>query len=1044
MTHSVHPKFKHLFLFGAFLFCLFEWIKAQSNTPSEQIARDTAQASHWMNIGKSFENAGQYDSVLLYYQKATTLYEKHTMVADDTSYWDAYLRYNNQLGDLYRRLGEFDKGLTLLKRALEEGKIYLGNNHRRISDSYNNIGIIYAVQGELEQAIYNFQEALSIRIVSLGEKHPLVADSYNNIGIVNRRHGNYDKALEYFQKALTIRLATQGEMHLHTANHYANIGIILKDQGAYEKALANFQKVLKIRLSILEEKHPTIGHTYQNLGTVFTELGAFQEALESLQKALSIQVAALGGEHPSIAIIYQSIGVVYNRQGLYEKALTNFQKALSIHIATLGEKHPSVASHYHNIGVIYNNQGRYDEALTNYQKALSIQLGSLGEKHPELAYSYQNIGEAHVNLRSYHKALQNYQKSLQANLPDFDANEINRNPTVSDVALSKARLLKSLFFKANTLYRLFQYESHQLQDIILADDTYKLAVQWIDKMRGEYDRKRDKGELLKKAFEVYEGAIQTSFELYHQTKQDSFLQQAFTYFEKSRSILLLEALKKSQAKAFAGIPDTLLEKENELASLLAFYEEKLFKEQLKQDKADSVYISLLEGKVFDLKQSSDSINGFFENQYPDYYRLKYDVSVPSIADVQSNLVDEQTALLEYFIGDSSMYVYVITKGTYDLLEIPKDFLLEDQVRLLQHSMYTYHISGSQSDELYSAYADTFATTAHQLYQKIIAPILQAYDLPEKLIIIPDGVLGYLPFEVLLTELPEHPAQFSSHNYLVKSSQISYSYSAALLQELKEKQNQDQAKDRLLAFAPSFEEVSLMPMVTRSIENIRENMGALKFNIPEVSAIHELLGGDMFIGTSATEEQFTQLASKYQILHLATHAKSNDEVGDYSFLAFADIQDSLENEILYTLDLYNLQLNADMVVLSACETGLGELQRGEGIVSLARGFFYAGAKSIVSTLWSVNDAATMELMQSFYTYLKAGQSKDFSLRQAKLDFLQSHSHVEAHPFFWGAMVAVGDMEPIDLRNSFPWWWVLLAIAMGSLVLYLFRSRRFKKV
>jgi len=301
------------------------------------------------------------------------------------------------------------------------------------------------------------------------------------------------------------------------------------------------------------------------------------------------------------------------------------------------------------------------------------------------------------------------------------------------------------------------------------------------------------------------------------------------------------------------------------------------------------------------------------------------------------------------------------------------------------------------------------------------------------------VLGYLPFEILLQELPQNNTHFSDHAYLLKDYQISYSYSASLLQEMIEKQHAEKPKKNFLAFAPSFGEASA-PVASRSLAAIRSGLNPLKFNIPEADQLNQIMGGDVFSALSATEPKFIEVAPFYRIIHLATHGKANDQAGDYSFLAFTEIADSLENEFLYTRDLYNLRLNADMVVLSACETGVGELQRGEGIVSLARGFSYAGAKSIVTTLWSINDATTVELMEGFYAYLKDGMAKDAALRRAKLDYIQSHPNDEVHPFYWAAFVAVGDMSPVPVKGKYWWFWGFAVLGLIAFAGYwVFRNR-----
>ena len=229
------------------------------------------------------------------------------------------------------------------------------------------------------------------------------------------------------------------------------------------------------------------------------------------------------------------------------------------------------------------------------------------------------------------------------------------------------------------------------------------------------------------------------------------------------------------------------------------------------------------------------------------------------------------------------------------------------------------------------------------------------------------------------------------------------------------QNPKYTEGGLIAFAPTFGKDTLKPILD-SITDFDLAMRAdplspLKNNIGEVQAIQKIMGGRTYMGKYATKETFLAEAAKYRIIHLATHGKADDRAGDYAFLAFQESNDSMDNERLYVKDLYNCALNADLVVLSACETGVGKWQRGEGIISLARAFAYAGTKSIVTTLWQIDDARTKNLMELFYTHLKRGVTKDAALRQAKLDYLNTFKSAHAAPFRWAGFIAIGDMEAI---------------------------------
>jgi CHAT domain-containing protein len=316
----------------------------------------------------------------------------------------------------------------------------------------------------------------------------------------------------------------------------------------------------------------------------------------------------------------------------------------------------------------------------------------------------------------------------------------------------------------------------------------------------------------------------------------------------------------------------------------------------------------------------------------------------------------------------------------------------------------------------------YITAAKQLYHHLLAPV--ADKLTQSLIIVPDGVLGYIPFEALLIEEVTDKYNYPTFPYLLNKHSISYTYSATLLQEMQQRQHLQKPSKELLAMAPFYAEgySQTRDIISREVvlDTVAASSSIFSTNefspLPnsgiEVETISSIWTGDYFLGNDATEILFNDMASYYQILHLATHGQADYRYGDYSFLAFSQLPDSIENELLYVRDIYNLQLNADLVVLSACDAGIGELKKGEGVISLARAFAYAGAKSMVTSLWKVNDASTKDLMINLHQNLKSGMTKDQAVQQAKLKYISDQSEKDlSHPYFWGSFIAIGDMSPL---------------------------------
>ena len=424
----------------------------------------------------------------------------------------------------------------------------------------------------------------------------------------------------------------------------------------------------------------------------------------------------------------------------------------------------------------------------------------------------------------------------------------------------------------------------------------------------------------------------------------------------------------------------------------------------KQEIRPAQVIYKMNSKIFDLKLAYDELISKIEKNYPSYFRIKYRSEIPSIQEIQYNLLSPGQGLVEYFVGDSSIFIFTIDKHNFQGYKIKKDFALEEMV-------YDFHQTTSIHSVMASALQDSinqrYIYLAVKLYEKLFKPIITA--VPSRFTLIPDGILGYIPFEALLVEKPTQSNDFRSHQYLLRKYIISYNYSAALLKEFLN-QNHAEEKKNFIGFAPQFKDNRLY-----SVDRL--DLGPLKFNVPEIEMLQSMTGGDGFVNEEATEENFVKHANKYKIIHLATHGAANDLVGEYSYLAFTEKEDTLENELLYAKDVYNLKLNAELVVLSACETGLGNMKHGEGIISLARGFSYSGASAIVPSLWQINDTKVVMFMEFFYQNLKKGMDKDMALQNAKIQYINNNSNLVAEPFFWAPFILIGNVNPIELATDF---------------------------
>lgn len=413
-----------------------------------------------------------------------------------------------------------------------------------------------------------------------------------------------------------------------------------------------------------------------------------------------------------------------------------------------------------------------------------------------------------------------------------------------------------------------------------------------------------------------------------------------------------------------------------------------------------------QSKLFNTSNSLDSLTHIFEQNYPKYFQLKYLATPLSIEELQTKLSPRQV-LIEYGESDSNLFVFAITKTDFWIDELENDSLLANSI-----DQYIKSFDPLLIQKEFSSHFPQFAASARNLYARLLHPIVQKLPTSiDHLILIPTNKLSYAPWGLFVHGQGDAQGKdYKSLNYLLNDYSVSYAHSASLLfQGISTKSSN--ANQSVLAFAPSYDENSA-ENYTNLASVFRDELTPLKWNVSEVDEIKKHFKGSYQTGLNATEKFFKETAAEHSILHLAIHAFVDDKNLMLSRLIFYQDNDSIEDGMLHAYELFNLDLSAEMAVLSACKTGLEEVQEGEGIMSLGRAFSYAGCPSIVTNHWSVDDQSTSQVMGSFYKYLADGQTKDKALRQAKLDFLQSTNGLKTHPYYWGSFVVLGDTKSLS--------------------------------
>ncbi|NJO01122.1 MAG: CHAT domain-containing protein [Bacteroidia bacterium] len=544
----------------------------------------------------------------------------------------------------------------------------------------------------------------------------------------------------------------------------------------------------------------------------------------------------------------------------------------------------------------------------------------------------------------------------------------------------------------------------------------------MDKIRRGYSTPEHKTLVAEGFFNLYEQALANALVLRtRQTNPATVDTEIFYLFEKSRSALLREATQVNQAELL--LPNHLLNQKRVLLGAIYLLRNKIYDETDETQKAHYL------GKLSTTEKAYEDFLQTLKKNYPSYYASNYAAEVVGLAEVQQEKLPAHTLVLGYLYGEDAIYGLGISQQSFIIRQIPLSSGFEARLK----EFLNYIRNGESTGEL-SDY-NQYNTSAHYFYRKLVAPLLpDSGQAIEKMVVIPDGLLSYLPFEILHTQAASTSPKvdYIKLPYLFRQFATRYEYSATLLFDKPAAALASTSTDNYLGFAPIYEDDNFLG-AQRSFQeefpNTRRRSGELRYNREEVENSSQLFDGQSFIGEEATKANFLRHAESCQgILHLSMHGLVNDTLPDRSCLVFGKTPASQkrgrrsspgDSPLLHAYELYHLKIPAEMVILSACETGTGKFSRGEGILSLGRAFKLAGCKNVVMSFWPVDDQSTSQLMQRFLNNLAQGMNKDVALQQARLKYLEEEgqSH-QLSPHYWAAFVLVGDDLPLSRQAQIP--------------------------
>lgn len=936
----------------------------------------------------------------------------------------------NILGVISNLEHQLDSALYYYKKALEVGLAVHGENDASIGNYYDNIGIIYNRKGDLNQSLIHKQKALDVRKRALPENHPSIASSYHNIGVEYEIRSNFEFASDYYKRALKIREAILDKTHPYLASSYRAISRMEMASGNLEQALEYSFKSTDITIQNFGASHSEVGASHTTTADILRKKNEEKRALEYFQKGLAIEEELFGKNSINSTPYLRNIAYSHWKLGEHGQALKYCKKALQIFRKENMLETERASNIYIIEGLIYKSLGNYKEAISKLKKSLELAESTFGSVHNVVAWYKLELGEVYITVEDYAKGLNLIQSALMANSPGFQDSSLYKNPVIDNYIKSEL-MAGGLLAKAEGLEN--QYEKvKDLKDLTFALETYELIDQFYDHLKTERSRIEDKINALEQNRKVYEGAIRISLRLHEITSDEKYLEKSFYFAEKSRSNALSVQLSGKKARKFAGIPDSLLTVESSLKSDRAFFQSRIFELESDKENPDLVRIEWFRDQLITTNGQLDTLTQMLESDYPDYFELKYKNSTLSVSDIQTKLSEDE-ALLEYFIGVKNIYIFNLTQDSYAVHAMNRDSLSENDIIKFIESLDP---ETSLSDkEVY----DQFVSSAYILHEKLLGdPLSNLPNAIKQLTIIPDDLLSSIPWDILLTEKPQTGISIDYKNldYLFQKYIIDYGFSSSVLYGDRDEKD---GNGSILAFASSYDELSV-DSYTSVPSQFRSELVPLSWNVSEVKKITEHISGTVYTGKEASERVFKENAEQYDILHLAMHAFVDHQDPTRSRLMFTSTSDSTEDDMLHAFELFDMDISARMVVLSACETGIGEFKEGEGVMSLGNAFAYAGAPSIVMSHWNVDDQSTSQLMDLFYKGLSEGKAKDVALRDARIKFLESSTDITQKPIYWGSFVLVGKDEPLSGSNSFMLYFLLV---VGVVFIAVVARKRMKK-
>jgi len=1037
-----------------------------NNNFSEAKAFTTQQIDSLTEIKKFYELTdyiyylGQIEIQLKNLSTAiTTISDFESKIETLTTNKKALRQLALEVGSFYESIGDSETAKNYNLKALEITKSMPEATGKDMAVIESNLGVFYSRLGDIPTATTYHKRGLK----SLQSDSTATADSYyisyNSLGGMMWYASKFDSAVYYYKKAektLKSLKQTPWNTYYRSASLNNNIAGIYSIKGDLGGSIQAMRKTIKDLNAFLAEGVSDLRRSYaqeflfqaiENYAGLYKDIGDYKKAKELLNYAFQLKLKHHQPNSPEIAKAQILLGQIDLALKNFDKAEILLNKGIKAFKDKNGDYNNWLADAYYSKALIAVEIKDNELAESYFEKSENYFKISLGNYFDEVYLDftvkasnfYSKIGQKDKALAMANEAL-NYIKENQGehtlleyyqllNLTDIYFQNKDYNQAKFYV-IKASELINSNDFIKNTKLNTLQNEYHKISAILKnveidlklnpeKNETFlkaqlaeiKEAIKFLEKQKSIITNESSTAILIQNNADVFNRAKTLSLELYKLTKEENYLQELLGFHESMVYHKIRSRLNSKFAQLTANLPAEILEKEQQLQEAL--------NNPLDENATMDVYI-----------ENEKEWTNFLEElkrDFPMYYELRYASIFQFLSDLEENIPQGST-VIRYVFVDDRLYGFVVNSTSLNMIELEADNL-KQLISQLNHNI-----------ELLQP---TFKIQL-ELYNKLWKPLENKIN-TESVIIIPDKELFNLSFELLTSKACERFEDLELYS-LLSDYIISYNYSMFLI----DKHSQPVGYDsNFVGFAPEFNETMKTNYKIAIQDSLKLDHTYLKL-LPQPFAkdlakdYSKVFNGKSFLNEKASKQIFTEMAKEHKIIHIGTHAETDNISPKFSRLIFAKNQGGEDNS-LYTFEIYNQNLASNLAILTACETGKPNYQPGEGMISLAHAFNYAGSESILTSLWKIDEQSSSKILDYFYAHIAEGLKKDEALKAAKLQYISNAKGRTIAPQYWAGLVLIGDTSAIDINSgSHLWVWMVLALlTLMGLFLILGQYKKHKK-